>query len=177
MKKSKSFWEGVADAFSFSMMLIVMLMIFTLLLAGCAAPVPPNMPTRIRSDVVSELNRYRIDHGMQAVTTHPRLDALADERSRHAWPYRYKNLKEGHSYFQQMVDRSGVQGVWFGENLFSHTVGTSPYVIIRAWDASPPHKRMMSRPTIESCGAAEAYDGKMSVVALICADKKSREQI
>lgn len=177
MKKLKGFWEGVADAFSFSVMMIIALMIFTLLLAGCSAPVPPNMPTRIRSDVVSELNRYRINHGLQTVVTHPRLDALADERARHAWPYRYKNLKDGHAYLQQMVDRSGVQGVWFGENLYSHIVGSSSSFIIRAWDNSPPHKRVMVRPTIESCGAAEAYDGTMGVVALICADKKSRERL
>lgn len=177
MKKLKGFWEGVADAFSFSMMLIVALMIFTLLLAGCAAPSAPNMPSRIRSDVVSELNKYRISRGLQAVDTNPRIDALASERARHAWPYRYKNLEQGHSYFQQMVNRSGAQGLWFGENLYAHHYSPTASAMISGWHTSYGHMKMMNRKTMDNCGAAEAYDGKMSVVALICADRKSRERL
>lgn len=177
MKKIKSFWEGVADAFSFSMMLIIVLMIFTLLLAGCAGPDVPDMPSRNRSDVISELNRYRIDRGLPAVTTNPKLDALADERARHAWPYRYKNLAKGHDWFGDAVSRSGAPGLWFGENLYSSGFSPTGRETINAWHNSDSHMRMMNRPTTDECSAAEAYDGKMSVVALICADRKTGERL
>jgi len=174
MKKIRGFWEGVADAFSFSMMLIVVMMIMTLLLAGCSSA-PSGMPTRNRSDVVAALNTYRIGHGLQGVTTNPRLDLLADERAQHAWRYRNGNLADGHSGFNSAVDRSGVPGAWFGENLYAGPFQPTAKETVNAWHASEPHKKMMQRRTTDECGAAETYDGKKSVVALLCVDKRVKD--
>ena len=175
MNKSKSFWEGVSDAFSFSTMLIIVLMLLTLMLAGCASV--EQMPSRYRSDVVAELNRYRIDRGLTAVTTNPQLDALAAERARGAWPYRYKDLAKGHLGFQQAVNRSSAPGRWFGENLYSAGFSPSAREAVNAWHASHMHMLMINRKTSDDCSAAEAFDGKMSVVALICADRTSRDTL
>lgn len=172
MKKIKNFWEGVADAFSFSMMLLALMMIVTILLAGCSTV--PDVPARNRSDVVAALNSYRMAHDTQGVTTNPRLDALATERARHAWSYRNRRLADGHAGFNNAIDRSGIPGAWFGENLYSGSFSPTARETVDAWHNSEMHRKLMQRKTTDECSASEAYDGKQSVVALICVDKKEK---
>lgn len=171
MKKLKGFWEGVADAFSFISTIIVLIMIL-IMLTACGT-VQPETPTRMRSDIVAELNRYRIDRGLAAVTTNPRLDQLADRRAQHAWPYRSGDLAKGHSRFKNHIDTIRPPGLWFGENLYAGPYTPTARHAIQAWHDSYRHQLIMNRPTTDECSAVEAYDGKRSVVALICADRKS----
>ncbi len=171
MKKLKSFWEGVADAFSFITTIIVLVMI-AIMLSACGT-VSPGIPTRNRSDIVAELNRYRMDRGLVAVTTNPKLDALADARAKHAWPYRHRDLAKGHANFKAHIDSIRPPGLWFGENLYAPPYSPSAKASIQAWHDSDSHRLMMNRPTTDDCSAAEAYDGVKSVIALICADRKS----
>ncbi len=173
MKKLKGFWEGVADAFSFISTIIVLLMIL-IMLTACGT-VQPEQPTRMRSDIVAELNRYRIDRGLPAVTTNPRLDELAQQRAQQAWPYRYKNLAKGHDNFQRDINRVRPSGLWFGENLLAAPFTPTPKGAIQAWHDSDGHRRMMNRLTTDDCSAAETYDGQRSIIALICADRKTGE--
>ena len=175
MKKLKGFWEGVADAFSFISTIIVLLMIL-IMLTACGT-VQPELPTRSRSDIVAELNRYRIDRGLSAVTTNPRLGILSEKRSQHAWQYRFKDLAKAHNNFQHDIDRVHPAGMWFGENLYSGPYTPTAKGAIQAWHDSDGHRRMMNRPTTDDCNAAETYDGVKSVVALICADRKSGERL
>lgn len=175
MKKIRGFWEGVADAFSFSMMLLVAMMVLTLLLAGCTTA--PMVPVKNRSDVVAELNRYRSGNGLTMVTSQPSLGQLAAVRAVNAWPYRYGPLAKGHQRFEADVDASGIPGQWFGENLYSDDGQPTASDIIGGWHTSPSHKAMMRRPSTTECDAAEAFDGKRSVIALICMDKYNKEKI
>ena len=177
MKKVKGFWEGVADAFSFSMMMIVMLMLLTLFLAGCAAPAIDAPAASNRSDVIVELNRYRMARHLEAVVTNPRLGEFADHRARHAWQYRNGQLSKGHNYFASDVRASGLPGRWFGENLYAGPVPSSASEIVEMWHHSPPHRRLMQRGSMDWCNAGQTNDGKRTVVALICIDHKSEERI
>lgn len=178
MNRKRSFWEGVSDAFSFSVMLLIAFMLFTLLLAGCSAQRPlPDIPVRTRSDVVVELNRYRGGLGLPMVTTDKMLTALAWVRSRNAWPYRFGPLAAGHSHFEQDVDASGSPGRWFGENLYSDNGQPAASEIIWGWDGSPGHRAMMRRRSTTECSAAEAFDGKRAVIALVCMDRFNAEQV
>lgn len=52
-------------------MLVVVMMIFTILLAGCTTV--PDVPARNRSDIVAALNSYRMVNVTQGVTTNPDL--------------------------------------------------------------------------------------------------------
>lgn len=171
MKKVQGFWEGVSDAFSFITTLLILLMI-AIMLAACGTT-RFDTPTRMRSDIVAELNRYRIDRGLAGVTTNPRLDELADHRAHHAWPYRSGDLAKGHANFKRHIDQVRPQGLWFGENLYAGPYTPTARGAIQAWHDSDGHRLMMNRATTDECSAVEAYDGKRSVVALICADKKS----
>jgi uncharacterized protein YkwD len=171
MKKLKGFWEGVADAFSFITTIIVLVMI-AIMLSACSS-LPPDYPTRSRSDVVAELNRYRIDRGLVAITTNPKMEDLAAARASNAWPYRNKDLRLGHSGFNSDVNRVRPPGRWFGENLYTAPFSPTAKESIWAWHNSESHRRMMSRPSMDDCSAAETYDGRQSVIALICADRKS----
>lgn len=140
-------------------------------ITGCSSVELAQIPTRIRADIIDELNRYRINQNLSAVGTNAKLDELAANRARHAWPYRYQDLKLGHAYFRYHIDIIRPQGLWFGENLYAGLFTPAARVSIQAWHDSDSHRRMMSRPTIDDCSAVEAYDGKQSVLALICADK------
>jgi uncharacterized protein YkwD len=177
MKKLKSFWEGVADAFSFSMMLIVALMLLTLLLAGCTSAVIDAPAASNRSDVIAELNRYRMGHDLEAVTTNPRVGELADHRARHAWQYRNSGLSKGHRLFNEDVIASGIPGKWYGENLYKGPVPSYAREMVQMWHDSPPHRRLMQRRTMDWCNAGQTNDGKQTVVALICVDHQSGERI
>jgi uncharacterized protein YkwD len=175
MKKLKGFWEGVADAFSFITTIIVLVMIL-IMLSACSS-LPPDLPTRNRSDIVAELNQYRIARGLTGVTTNPKLDALANERARHAWQYRNGNLAKGHSGFGAAIDRISPPGLWFGENLYAGPHTPTARGAVQAWHDSDGHRRMMIRPTTDDCSAAETFDEKKSVVALICSDRKKGDML
>ena len=178
MKKDNGFWEGIADAFSFSMMLLAAMMLLTLLLAGCSAlPTAPSVPVKNRSDVVAELNRYRSNQGLRMVTSQPSLGQLASVRALNAWPYRYGPLTKGHQRFESDVDSSGIVGQWFGENLYSDNGQLAASDIISGWHTSPGHKAMMQRRSTTECDAAEANDGKRAVIALVCMDRYNKELI
>ena len=179
MKKPQSFWEGVADAFSFILMVLAFAMI-AVLLSACSGPgmnrSVTSLPATSRSDVVSEMNRYRGDLGLQMVTTGNQLAPLAAYRARSAWAWRKGPLSKGHAYFEEDVNASGAPGVWFGENLYAVDGYPAASEVIAGWHTSPSHKALMRRPTTTECNAAQVTDGNRFLVALVCADRYNKEK-
>lgn len=178
-RKARSFWEGVSDAFSFIMMLVVFMMI-AVILAACSGPglnrSVTSLPATSRSDVVAEMNRYRSEHGIQMVTTSKQLGPLADYRAKSAWAWRKGPLAKGHAYFEADVNASGVSGVWFGENLFAIDGYPTAREVVTGWHDSPTHRALMRRRTTTECNASQVTDGNRYLVALICSDQFNKEQ-
>jgi uncharacterized protein YkwD len=135
----------------------------------------PNVPTTNRKDIIVELNNYRSSLTLPLVTANQSLEGLSNHRVRGAWPYRYKNLANGHQYFTEDVKEYAYPALWFGENLLSDSSPTSAAQAIVDWHNSDSHRALMRRKTPMECFASQAYDGHRAVIALICADRNSKE--
>jgi uncharacterized protein YkwD len=134
-------------------------------------------PYRNRPDVILALNDYRTKNKLPPVYPNSDLALLAKKRAQHAWEYRYKNLADGHSYFNQDISEGNFYGLWFGENLYSGPPDSTSEEIIDAWHGSYKHKMMMQRKTLHFCSATETYDTSKIVVALICNDIRDKTMI
>lgn len=154
------------------------ILIICLFIASCASQRDiSNYPTKLRTDVITALNDYRVSNNLPKITSNAELDDFAKRRAQHAWEFRKAKLSDGHSYFTQDVSDSRISGLWFGENLYSGPNDVSGASIVAAWDQSYTHKLLMNRKTLYYCSAAEAFDNDMIVVALICNDLQDKSLI
>jgi uncharacterized protein YkwD len=139
----------------------------TLLLAGCASALPPDVTTRSRPDVIAALNAVRTQGGLQAVGHDSRLDQVARTRAPKAWLSR-DNLKAAHSGFGRSIDASGFPGAWTGEAYWAGPSSDSPNEIIAYLMKSPPHRAILMSQRANVCAAASSANKRDMTVAIAC---------
>lgn len=136
-------------------------------LASCATPLPADVVTRTRPDIIAALNATRTAGGLPAVGTDSRLDAVARQRAPKAWMSR-DNLKAAHAGFGRGIDASGFPGGWTGEAYWAGPPSDSPAEIIAYLMKSPPHRAILMSPRANVCAAASSADKRDMTVAIDC---------
>ncbi|MBU3730910.1 MAG: CAP domain-containing protein [Beijerinckiaceae bacterium] len=134
---------------------------------ACATPLPPEVSTRNRPDILTALNEARSKAGIAAVKADSRLDAVARQRAPKAWLNR-DNLRAAHSGFGAAVEGSGFPGRWTGEAYWAGPPSDSPSAIIAYLLASPPHRAILMSPRANVCAAASSADRRDMTVAIAC---------
>lgn len=135
--------------------------------AACATPLPPEVVTRNRPDIIAALNEARIKASLTAVKADSRLDAVARQRAPKAWLNR-DNLKAAHAGFGSAVEASGFPGRWTGEAYWAGPTSDSPGEIIAYLMKSPPHRAILMSPRANVCAAASAANKRDMTVAIDC---------
>ena len=105
--------------------------------------------------VLAEVNRYRINLGLQPLATDARLQAIAQEHTQ----VMAQQGRLSHGGFQQRLDRSGAR--LCVENLAAGTL--LPAQLVAAWRRSPEHHRNLLEPRVQVAGVAATA----SVVSLL----------
>ena len=136
-------------------------------LSACAAPLPPDVTTQTRPDIITALNAARTKAGLSAVGQDHRLDSVARMRAPKAWVSR-DNLKAAHAGFGASVDGSGFPGRWTGEAYWAGPTSDSPDAIIAYLMASPPHRAILMSPKANVCAAASSANKRDMTVAIDC---------
>lgn len=135
--------------------------------AACATPLPPEVSTRNRADIIAALNETRTKAGLAAVKTDSRLDSVARQRAPKAWLNR-DNLKAAHAGFGRAVEASGFPGNWTGEAYWAGPPSDSPGEIIAYLMKSPPHRAILMSPRATVCAAASSANRRDMTVAIDC---------
>ena len=139
----------------------------SLALSACAAPLPPDVTTQNRQDIIAALNAARTKAGLAAVGNDARLDGVARQRAPKAWVSR-DNLKAAHSGFGASVEGSGFPGRWTGEAYWAGPTSDSPAAIISYLMASPPHRAILMSTKANVCAAASSSNKRDMTVAIDC---------
>lgn len=134
---------------------------------ACATPLPPDVSTRNRADIISALNEARSKAGVATVKGDSRLDAVARQRAPKAW-LNQNNLRAAHAGFGAAVEGSGFPGAWTGEAYWAGPPSDSPAAIIAYLMASPPHRAILMSPRATVCAAASSADRRDMTVAIAC---------
>lgn len=136
-------------------------------LSSCATPLPADVVTHNRPDIIAALNDARKAGGRSSVSTDHRLDAVARQRAAKAWTSR-DNLHAAHSGFARSIDGSGFPGSWTGEAYWAGPTSDSPAEIIAYLMKSPPHRAILMSPRANVCAAASSANKKDMAVAIDC---------
>ena len=142
---------------------------FALVLAtsACATPLPPEVATQNRPDILAALNEARSKAGIAAVKPDSRLDAVTRQRAPKAWLNR-DNLRAAHSGFGAAIEGSGFPSHWTGEAYWAGPPSDSPAAIIAYLLASPPHRAILMAPRATVCAAASSANRRDMTVAIAC---------
>ena len=137
-------------------------------LSACAStPLPADVATRSRPDIIAALNTVRQAGGLPAVSGDSRLDAVARQRAPKAWVSR-DNLKAAHAGFGSGIEASGFPGGWTGEAYWAGPTADSPAEIIAYLMKSPPHRAILMSPRANVCAAASSANKRDMTVAIDC---------
>jgi len=132
------------------------LAVLALLLVLPARPASAEVPGLSRSALLEAINAERAKAGLTALTADPGLDAAAQEWAQTA--ARRRSLSHRKDLKPLML-----RGGWstLNENIYTGTGAMSPARIVRAWMASPGHRKNLLAPRITAAGlgAATAADG------------------
>lgn len=139
----------------------------TAVLASCATPLPADVTTRSRPDIIAALNAVRTAGGLSAVGHDSRLDAFARKRAPKAWVSR-DNLKAAHAGFGSGIEGSGFPGGWTGEAYWAGPTSDPPAEIISYLMKSPPHRAILMSPRANVCAAASSANKRDMTVAIDC---------
>jgi uncharacterized protein YkwD len=135
--------------------------------SACATPLPADVATRIRPDILAALNEARRKASLPAVGSDHRLEIVARARSAKAWLNR-DNLKAAHSGFAATIEASGFPGRWTGEAYWAGPTSDSPTEIIAYLMNSPPHRAILLSPRANVCAAASSSNKRDMTVAIDC---------
>lgn len=135
--------------------------------AACASPLPPDVATRNRPDIIAALNVVRTQGGLPTVGNDHRLDRVAMSRAPKAWMSR-DNLKAAHAGFGAGIEASGFPGGWTGEAYWAGPTSDSPTDIIAYLMKSPPHRAILMSSRANVCAAASAANKRDMTVAIDC---------
>jgi len=139
----------------------------TLGLAACATPLPADVATRSRPDILAALNEARAKANLPTVGSDSRLDTVARGRAPKAWTNR-DNLKAAHAGFGASVEGSGFSGRWTGEAYWAGPTSDSPAEIIAYLLKSPPHRAILMSTRANVCAAASSANKRDMTVAVAC---------
>jgi uncharacterized protein YkwD len=151
----------------------LLLCILLVLLVVPAAVVPADAATTtskvgeqrdgtLEHDILREVNRLRVAHGLRALTPSAPLQAAAAFQSRDMIERGYFDHDQpgGASFGVRLKRFYPLVGgtTWLvGENLLWSTVGIAPAAAVKLWLASPPHRRNLFDPTWREVGVG-AFD-------------------
>jgi len=99
----------------------------------------------LESGVLSQLNKIRLQHGLQPVKISARLTASAAQHSREmgADGYFAHNSHDGTAFWKRIGRWYGSQGYGYwsvGENLLWSSPGVDPKAALQLWMNSPEHR-------------------------------------
>lgn len=146
---------------------------FTLILglalgvSACATPLPADVMTRIRPDILAALNEARSKANLPSVGSDHRLEVVARARAAKAWLNR-DNLKAAHSGFAATIEASGFPGRWTGEAYWAGPTSDSAAEIIAYLLNSPPHRAILMSSRANVCAAASSSNKRDISVAIDC---------
>ncbi len=135
--------------------------------SACATPLPPEVVTQNRPDIIAALNEARSKAGIATVKADSRLESVARQRAPKAWLNR-DNLRAAHSGFGSAVEGSGFPGKWTGEAYWAGPPSDSAAAIIAYLLASPPHRAILMGPRATVCAAASSANKRDMTVAIAC---------
>lgn len=135
--------------------------------SACATPLPADVATRIRPDILEALNEARSKASLPAIRSDHRLEVVARARAAKAWINR-DNLKAAHSGFAATIEASGFPGRWTGEAYWAGPTSDSPAEIIAYLLNSPPHRAILLSPRANVCATASSYNKRDMIVAIAC---------
>jgi uncharacterized protein YkwD len=113
----------------------------------------------VDSGVLVDLNRIRADHGLKPLTLSPALSsaALAHTKEMIAKGYFAHNSADGQPFWQRIEAYypQASFGYWsVGENLYCASGTTTAAAGMKAWMASPPHRKNILDPIWREIGIA-----------------------
>jgi uncharacterized protein YkwD len=162
-------WGSIVDAVTFLLTVIAIGMLAYLFFTK-EARASDYQTVKGRPDVIHEVNLIRRKYGLLPVMETPFLDSFSQKRAQEAWPYRYKNLADGHKGFYQAAKTIKLRpNTWLGENLYTGPIMATGREIAVAWFRSPSHRDVLLHQEAVSCSASEVMDYRQVVVALNCA--------
>lgn len=141
--------------------------LLALALSACATPLPADVVTRSRPDILAALNDVRTKANLSPVASDSRLDAVARTRAPKAWTNR-DNLKAAHAGFSSSIEASGFPGRWTGEAYWAGPTSDSPAEIIAYLMKSPPHRAILMSTRANVCAAASSSNKRDMTVAIDC---------